>query len=170
MVLGLSGHFHSLKRYKQMVKSCSESQMQTLLCHDSEKAHHINQSLLVNGFLHDWSKGPVKAPQTVSVSEAVKLLISIFACSCVTKQSPLYIRPQSPKHKTALLVNKVQREHLVSFPGPTQYAAKEDQVTLSLYIKICQEKKTVSQAHGDNKRRNQTHIQLLLKYIQFISL
>lgn len=139
-----------------------------MLCQDSEKAHHINQSLLVNGFFHDWSKGPVKAPQTVSVSEAMKLLISIFACSCVTKQSPLYIRPQSPKHKTALLVNKVQREHHVSFPGPTQDATKE--VTLSLYIKICREKKTVSRAHGDDKRRNQTHVQLRLNYIHFISL
>lgn len=64
--------------------------MQNLLSQDLDQAHHINQSLLVNGFLHDWSKGPVKAPQTVYVSNAIKLLISIFACClAVTKQSPL---------------------------------------------------------------------------------
>lgn len=144
--------------------------MQTLLCQDLEKAHHINQSLLANGFLPEWSKGPVKAPQTVPFSKPMKILISLFACSYATKQSPLYFRPQSSKHKTLLLVNKVQRQRNVSFPGATQYAAKEDQVTLSLYIKIFQETKTVSRAHSDNKRGNQTHIQLRLRYIQFIPL
>lgn len=63
--------------------------MQNLLCQDLDQAHHINQSLLVNGFLHDWSKGPVKASQTVYVSNAIKVLISIFACCYVTKESPL---------------------------------------------------------------------------------
>lgn len=47
-----------------------------LFCQESDWTHQFNQTLLLNCFLLDRSKGLVKSPHSISISVVVNLLIS----------------------------------------------------------------------------------------------